>query len=91
MGMPQGPYARFPGIVGPGDFNGQGLSTVALVSTGFSVMRAQGQAKAQGEGPTQPSPDLAGTVFAALPSPGPLGVGILAAAVLLLYMDRRIL
>lgn len=86
MAIPQGPYARFPGIVGPGDFNGQGLSTVAITSRGFAQMHAAAAATAQA-----PSPDLAGTIWAGITNPGPIGIGLLALVGLLVYMDRRIL
>lgn len=90
MATVSGPYARFPGIVGPGDFNGQGLSTVAITSPGFTAMHQAAQQVAAQSAP-QPSPDLVGTIWSALPNPGPLGIGVLAALGLLIYMDRRIL
>lgn len=89
MATVAGPYARYPGIVGPGDFDGSGVSVIAITSQGFANMQAAAQAASSA--PPAPSPDLAGTVFGLIPHTGPIGIGVLALGALLVYMNRRVL
>ena len=73
----------YPGRQGgplAGDFDGQGASTIDLISSGMSVQRAAGVATRTASTPG--GFDLPW---------GSTGVGLVALVVLLLYLDGRIL